>query len=113
MRLRWSVSKAKPIDRPDRGGHVALAGEARAHPVAERRRLGHAALDVAERQAAEQRFAVGREDEEGIARAVPDLALVAPDAAAEGELVRSSAGQIGSHGARNARLSSRSFAHCG
>src|SRR6185503_16529593 len=53
---------------------------------AEHRRLGYAALDLGERQAAEQSVPVRREDEVGVTGAVPHLALVAAQAPPEGEL---------------------------
>ena len=71
-------------DGPHRVGHQAAAGIGCTDPVADRRRLGDAAPDVADVEAADQPQRRVGEDEVAVAEVVARLALGRPQAAAEG-----------------------------
>src|SRR5262245_28969132 len=64
--------------------HVALLRVFGTDPVAERAGLGHATANVAESEAANQRSALGGENEERIAHVLAEIAQVVAHAAAEG-----------------------------
>ena len=81
-----------------------------ADPIADRGHLGDTAAQIGERERAEQ-FIGHAEDEKRIGHVAFDVAHIALDPAPECGAVRSSAGQVGSHGVKNARLESLSAAH--
>src|SRR6266545_2215588 len=67
-----------------RRGHVAMAGESRAHPVAKAAGLGAAAPDIGERQTPDQDLIALAEDEERIGQVAALILRIAADAPAEG-----------------------------
>src|SRR4051812_20308145 len=75
-------------DERDQGlnsvGHIALAREFGADPVAQGAALGDAAPDIGERAAAQQGVVALAQHKEDIGRILPYLLLIALDAAAEG-----------------------------
>ena len=72
--------------RRDRARHAPLAGVRRAHPVAERAGLRHAAADAAERDAADQLLGRLVENEEGVGLVAGHVLLLALEPPPEGRL---------------------------
>ena len=84
MRCSPKRAEDKGNQRLDRTGHVALAGELGADPVAQGAALGDAAPHIGQGAAAQQRIVALAQHEEDIGRVQPRLLLIALDAAAEG-----------------------------
>ena len=63
--------------RPDRSRHQSLARVGHAHPVAKRRRLGDTALDLPERQTADELLVLIAKDEKGIGLVVRHFLQIA------------------------------------
>ena len=64
--------------------HIPLPGMLGADPIAEGTGLGHPAAHIAQRQAADERAARRREDEQRVAHVLAEVAHIVADAAAEG-----------------------------
>src|ERR1700733_10701299 len=89
----WQASGLDPVQPQTREGkphhcanrtrHQPFSCEGQAHPIAKRRRLGDAALDLAERQAADQNIIAFAEDQEGIGLVFRNLLRMPAKPAAE------------------------------
>ena len=93
------------------GGHIAFAREALADPVADAACLCDAAANIGERQAPHHRVIFISEDQERIGQVAALVLGVALSRRRKAPRVRSSDGQVGSHGTRKLRLAARNAAH--